>query len=433
MKSIKNSSLKLIGILFFLFISSFPKTTLAVTAIDRFSCTLEAVYAIALQDDGRIYLGGEFGSGLNQPDILTRVDINGNVDESFTPSINSYIKTLALQPDGKILIGGVFTAVNGETRNKIARLNIDGTLDTAFDPDANGTLNDIALQTNGKILIAGGFSTISGETRNYIARLNSNGTLDAAFNLDINNFVEQIIVQEDDKVLICGAFTSISGESRYFIARLETNGTLDLGFNPANSDFIHNMALQPDSKILLCYSDIIKRINPDGTDDTGFIFPDPDDPYTSYSFELLSLQKDGKILIGLLGMAGDGPPLRLDNDGNLDTNFHPPDTFDYSYDEIPTVQADNKIIVAAENDTYRLNADGTIEAPLDPNANDLVYTTAVQSDGKILIGGLFTSISGESRNYIARLNLDGTLDTGFDPSPNNRVWSIAIQHDGKIL
>jgi hypothetical protein len=69
----------------------------------------------------------------------------------------------------------------------------------------------------------------------------------------------------------------------------------------------------------------------------------------------------------------------------------------------------------------------------DPNANGAVYATAVQPDGKILIGGSFTTVLGVTRNNIARLNPDGTLDTAFDPNASGEVDSIAVQADGKIL
>src|SRR5205807_8742251 len=74
----------------------------------------------------------------------------------------------------------------------------------------------------------------------------------------------------------------------------------------------------------------------------------------------------------------------------------------------------------------------------DPNANGTVYVVVVQPDGKILIGGAFTTLSPNggavvTRNHIARLNPDGTLDTAFDPNANNTVLSIAVQADGKIL
>ena len=45
--------------------------------------------------------------------------------------------------------------------------------------------------------------------------------------------------------------------------------------------------------------------------------------------------------------------------------------------------------------------------------NSIVETTSIQSDGKIIIGGWFTSYNGTASNYIARLNADGTLDSSF--------------------
>jgi Domain of unknown function (DUF5122) beta-propeller len=74
----------------------------------------------------------------------------------------------------------------------------------------------------------------------------------------------------------------------------------------------------------------------------------------------------------------------------------------------------------------------------DPNANGTVRVVVVQPDGKILIGGDFTTLSPNggaavTRNRIARLNPDGTLDTAFDPNANGAVYAIAVQTDGKIL
>src|SRR4051794_721875 len=68
-----------------------------------------------------------------------------------------------------------------------------------------------------------------------------------------------------------------------------------------------------------------------------------------------------------------------------------------------------------------------------PSVNIWVYVSVVQPDGKIVIGGLFTSIGGVTRNHIARLNPDGTLDTAFEPNIDGQVLSLAVQADGKIL
>ena len=58
---------------------------------------------------------------------------------------------------------------------------------------------------------------------------------------------------------------------------------------------------------------------------------------------------------------------------------------------------------------------------------------AVQADGKILAGGDFTSIGGQTRNNIARLDATTGLADSFNPNANSAVDSIAVQADGKIL
>ena len=62
-----------------------------------------------------------------------------------------------------------------------------------------------------------------------------------------------------------------------------------------------------------------------------------------------------------------------------------------------------------------------------------VYSIAVQADGKILVGGDFTNIGGQTRNRIARLDATTGLADSFNPNANSTVYSIAVQADGKIL
>ena len=81
----------------------------------------------------------------------------------------------------------------------------------------------------------------------------------------------------------------------------------------------------------------------------------------------------------------------------------------------------------------RLNHDGSLDAGFNPGANGDVDVLVVQPDGKILVGGIFTTLGGETRNRIGRLNADGSLDTTFDPGANAIVYAMALQPDGKIL
>ncbi len=69
----------------------------------------------------------------------------------------------------------------------------------------------------------------------------------------------------------------------------------------------------------------------------------------------------------------------------------------------------------------------------DPNANNQVRALAVQADGKILAGGIFTNIGGQPRNFIARLDATTGAADLFDSNANNHVRAIAVQADGKIL
>ena len=106
------------------------------------------------------------------------------------------------------------------------------------------------------------------------------------------------------------------------------------------------------------------------------------------------------------------------------------------------VQPDGKIAIGGtfttvggvtRNRIARLNADGTLDSAFNPDPNGLVFSIAVQADGKIIVGGAFSSVDGVVRNGIARLNADGTLDPAFDPNSNGTVRSVAMQADGKLV
>lgn len=112
-------------------------------------------------------------------------------------------------------------------------------------------------------------------------------------------------------------------------------------------------------------------------------------------------------------------------------------------------QPDGKILVAGAFDNYngvarsgiaRINADGSLDTTFNPGtglalSSEFIYCMALQSDGKIMIGGTFASFNGVTRANIARLNADGSVDTSFDPGTgtNNQVVTISLQSTGKII
>ncbi len=117
---------------------------------------------------------------------------------------------------------------------------------------------------------------------------------------------------------------------------------------------------------------------------------------------------------------------------------------------VVVVQPDGKILLGGNfttlspnggaavprNRIARLNPDGTLDTAFNPNANAQVNAIALQADGKILVGGFFNralSIGGQTRNYIARLDPTTGAADSFDPNANYFVHAIAVQADGKIL
>ena len=115
------------------------------------------------------------------------------------------------------------------------------------------------------------------------------------------------------------------------------------------------------------------------------------------------------------------------------------------YVSATVVQPDGKTILVGgftsvlgepRNRIARLNADGSLDMDFNPNVNSAgatVECVAVQADGRVVIGGSFSSVGGTPRNRIARLNANGSLDNSFNPNPNGPVYCLAVRRDGKVL
>ena len=81
----------------------------------------------------------------------------------------------------------------------------------------------------------------------------------------------------------------------------------------------------------------------------------------------------------------------------------------------------------------RLNPDGSLDASFGPGAGGTVNALAVQTDDRVLVGGEFTNLAGQACNSLGRLNTDATLDTTFNPGLDGTVLALSIEPDGKIL
>src|SRR5882724_1865032 len=80
------------------------------------------------------------------------------------------------------------------------------------------------------------------------------------------------------------------------------------------------------------------------------------------------------------------------------------------------------------------NADQTTNTPF--ALDQPVRSISLQPDGKVLIAGDFTVVDGAARGHVARLNGDGSTDLGFMSNlagANGDVYSTALQQDGRVL
>ena len=423
------------------------------------------VRSIALQSDGRILIGGDFTSvNSTSRNRIARLNANGSVDTSFDPgngveSASGAIHCIAIRPNGKILIGGWISTYNGAIRNKLASLNINGSLDTGFDPGAgpNQTVRCLALQADGQVIIGGDFILYGTRVCGRLARVNEVGTIDTTFNVGsaANDQISSAVEQPDGKILIGGGFTSYNGAKCDGLTRLNSDGSKDSGFNlgPNDGQYIYHIALQPDGKIVasgmsISFDGYIKRFYADGSVDAGFnVGYGPSG--TNSRVLSAAVQADGKILIGGnfsgFDITSSKNLARLNADGSVDATFNS-GTGPNSTVQSLVVQPDGKIIIVGLFTSYngtacnyiaRLNPNGSLDGSFNTGtaSNVMIYSIALQPDGKIIIGGGFTTFNGVPLARVARLNSDGTVDTGFNPGTgaNATVTSITLQPDGRIV
>jgi uncharacterized delta-60 repeat protein len=328
-----------------------------------------------------------------------------------------------------------------------------------FNPNVEGffgvAVRKIVVQPDGKVIVGGLFNSVAPNggpsvSRINIARFHSDGSLDTNFNPGANSDIHAMAIQSDGKILVGGFFTSIGGQFRNRIARLDPTNGLPDSFNPGANDIVRSIVIQTNGMILVGgdFSTIagtnrsrIARLDPI----TAFADSFNPNANSSSAVYSIAIQNDGKILAGgtFTNIGGQGRNLtaRLDATNGSADSWNP----NVSGGEQPlvqslAVQAGGKIVIAGyftsvggQTRNYIARVDATNGAPdaFNPNANNTVQVVVVQPDGKILAGGGFGSIGGEFRSGLARLDTNGVADS-FNPN-GGTVSTIALQPDGKIV
>ncbi|HSH16878.1 MAG TPA: Calx-beta domain-containing protein, partial [Verrucomicrobiae bacterium] len=290
------------------------------------------------------------------------------------------------------------------------------------------------------------------------------GSADVAFfeSTQANGPVFAIALQKtnnvtDGRIVVAGDFTDFNQVVRNRLARLLPNGNLDTSFDPGPgaNGAIRTLAAEPDGKLLIggFFSQVlgtnrngIARLNSDGTLDSSF---NPGAGADNPVYKVV-LQPDDRILVGggfsTFNSISRPGIVRLNTNGTVDTSFSTgggPDNTVFAIAQ----QTDGKVLIGGDFTSVnsvsrsriaRLNTDGSVDLSFNPGQgmNASVRAILVLPDGDIVVGGSFTSVRGVARNYLARLKPDGSVDTDFLAGlsgANNAVFDLAQQVDGKIL
>ena len=446
------------------------------------------VNSVALQPDGKILIAGYFtqlnpnNSAQAASGHIARLNHDGSVDKSFTPSTDDEVSVMVLQPNGQVIVGGRFQNVQpsgagkAQSRSYAARFNSDGSVDSVFNPNPNGVVYAIAYQPNGQIIIGGSFTTVQPAgasapiARNHVARFNSDGSLDLGFNPNADKPVLALCVEPNGQILIGGGFSTLQPNgsptaiNRSCAARLNSDGSLDSTFDPepngsvvtfqvlANGQIIMGgqfIQVQPNGSLTPTQANFLARLNADGSLDTSFII----NPLAGVT--ATALQSDGKLIIAgnftsvfpVNSITQTSAPYiaRINQDGSIDNTFLPQPNQTVN---AVAVQPDGNVVIGGyfsalspldsafavtRNFIARVGPYGTPDTTLDPDSQGMIFASITLPSGETYIGGTFQTVGGASQSYLAKLTASGSLDTSFTPTVNGPVQSLCLDSSGKLL
>jgi uncharacterized delta-60 repeat protein len=407
---------------------------------------------IAVQSDGKIIVVGS--DSFNDTPLygnLARFNSNGTIDSTYDVGVSpvSEIRGTTLQTDNKLLVFGSFTSFNDSTHNRLLRLNVNGTVDSTFNIGSgfNNVVDSVSVQSDGKIIVGGWFTEFNGNVRNRIVRLNTDGSIDNTFNIGsgFDSLVYATEIQSDGRILVGGAFSSYNATSKNRITRLNSDGSVDNTFNIGTGmagSYVMDIGIDSNNKVIatgyfFSYNGVnrnsLVRINSDGSIDNTF------NPGTGAAVtSSLIVLSDNKVIIGgdftTYGGNVRNRIVRLNTDGTLDNTFSVGTGFNGRVNHMTIHQSTGDIFVdgvftsynnVSANRLARLTSDGTLSGFFNTgngfSAGLLDFV--VQSDGKLVIGGFFTTYDNIPVNYLARLNTDGSVDSSYNmgTGPNATV------------
>jgi uncharacterized delta-60 repeat protein len=297
-------------------------------------------------------------------------------------------------------------------------------------------------QPDGKIVYVGYFTSYGATAANRIIRLNADFSVDDTFvyGTGFNGDATALAIQSDGKLIVGGNFTQYNGTARNRMVRLNTDGSLDTSFGIGTgfNATVWSVLVQSDGKIVAAgdfatYSGSSRpgviRLLSTGNIDTSFAAASAVDS-TVYQ---VAQQSDGKILAGGLFTSYSGVSVgglvRLTTAGIIDAAFPTSGVTAGGFNGIYSldVLSDGKIMLGGNFTTYsgvssrdiaRINSDGTYDATFNVGSgftgSDRFVLDITETNGKYFVTGVFDNYNGTAVGGLVRLNSDGSVDTTFN-------------------
>ncbi len=418
-----------------------------------------SVRALVVDASGMVYVGGHFWSiGGQSRNYIAKLSGSGTgiADPVWNPSANNTVFALALDAGGMVYAGGYFGSIGGQSRNYIARLSgsAAGAADPVWDPSANDIVESLALDSSGAVYVGGGFSSIGGQLRSRIAKLSGSGTgaADPAWNPSANTLVTSLVVDDSGTVYAGGLFTRVGDEAHTGLVRLNANGVPD---EPRvelhRPGVVRALARQPDGGLIVGgdfshADDVIRsnalRVQPDGTLDQ-YWNPSANSTVTALAVDASGAVYAGGVFTSIGGQSRNRiSKLSGSGTGAADPTWNPSANSTVSALAVDITGAIyvggwfTSIGGQSRNRIAKLSGSGTgaADPTWNPSADSYIGALAVGASGAVYVVGGFTSIGGQSRNYIAKLSGSGTgaADPIWSPLPNNPVYALAVDASGSV-
>lgn len=365
---------------------------------------------------------------------------NGGTSYGMTGAANyTYSANIVVQQDGKII--QAVSNPNDSVDFCLIRYKADGGLDSTFGVNGkafsavsiqNDNIECIMLQPDGKIIAIGySYGVLNADF--LLLRYNNNGTADSSFGVSgkvitpvglTDDYAYKAAIQSDGKIVVVGTSMDSTYVSAYAVVRYNTNGGIDSSFGQ-NGKIVNHLG--------------------------HFITYIGNTYYGQYSDEYANnilIQTDGKIIVGGQSYSHAGcydyygyiycnpvfAMTRYNSNGTTDSTFgNKGKVVDSTFLYYPTaigLQADNKIVVTGRNYQQlflmeRFTSNGRVDSSFGVNGTVATVlcnqdcrldptSIAIQSDGKIVVGGSFASFNDSWKFAVLRYETNGSLDNTFN-------------------